>query len=477
LQTAFKQQYPIVFENQFFTILENPNSLAPGFFARNYVTIPPAKYEFVSADIGLLRLYFLPVEVSGVEMSDPALAGLMNPQNGEVELTNAFRDREGQPFRILNRESYQHEACNFVRILPQGQSGWIMLTQAWHPDWKVLVDGVMNEVNRVAVAFSGIRIGEGVREVSFVFLPPIWVSISLSLGLLGWVIVLGGSGYLRFCLAPARWKQWWDGEELEFLEATVRRFEKVGDSSPQKIPRSDKLTKVLVIFHTYNEVEMIESALDQVLDKAPSVEVLVVDDGSPDGTADKVRQYPRYGKKVHLLARSGKAGLGSAYRAGFKWALERGYDAVVEMDADLSHDPADVPRLLAALSEGADMAVGSRYLNGIRILNWPQSRLWISTFGGWYARCLTGLPMTDPTSGFKAIRSKVLENLDWEKFTAQGYGFQVELHFFTWQSGFKIQEVPIVFTERRQGSSKMSPEIAKEAAVRVIQLGLRRIFP
>ena len=180
---------------------------------------------------------------------------------------------------------------------------------------------------------------------------------------------------------------------------------------------------------------------------------------------------------MHLLARSGKAGLGSAYRAGFKWALEKGYDAVVEMDADLSHDPADVPRLLAALSEGADMAVGSRYLNGIRILNWPQSRLWISTFGGWYARCFTGLPMTDPTSGFKAIRRKVLENLDWEKFTAQGYGFQVELHFFTWQSGFTIQEVPIVFTERRQGSSKMSPEIAREAAVRVLQLGLRRIFP
>jgi dolichol-phosphate mannosyltransferase len=477
LQIAFKQQYPIVFENQFFTILENPNSLAPGFFARNYVTIPPAKYEFASADLGLLRLYFLPVEVSGVEMSDPALAGLMNPQNGEVELTNAFRDREGQPFRILNPECYQHKSPNLVKIFPNGQSGWIMLTQAWHPDWKVLVDGVKNEVNRVAVAFSGIRIGEGVREVKFVFLPPIWVSISLSLGLLGWVIVLGGCGYLRFGPAPKRWKEWWDGEELEFLEATTRRVEKGVGSTPQKMTRSEKLTKVLVIFPTYNEVEMIQSALDQVLDKSPSVEVLVVDDGSPDGTADKVRQYPRYGKKVHLLARSGKAGLGSAYRAGFKWALERGYDAVVEMDADLSHDPADVPRLLAALTDGADMAVGSRYLNGIRILNWPQSRLWISTFGGWYARCLTGLPMTDPTSGFKAIRRKVLENLDWEKFTAQGYGFQVELHFFTWQSGFKIQEVPIVFTERRQGNSKMSPEIAKEAAVRVLQLALRRIFP
>ena len=203
----------------------------------------------------------------------------------------------------------------------------------------------------------------------------------------------------------------------------------------------------------------------------------MVDDGSPDGTAGKVRRHVGFGKKVHLMERQGKAGLGSAYRAGFKWALEKGYDAVVEMDADLSHDPADVPRLLAALVEGADVAVGSRYLNGIRILNWPQSRLWISTFGGWYARTLTGLPMTDPTSGFKAIRRRVLEGLDWDRFTAQGYGFQIELHFFAWQAGFKIQEVPIVFTERRQGDSKMSPQIAKEAALRVLQLAVRRIFP
>ena len=222
---------------------------------------------------------------------------------------------------------------------------------------------------------------------------------------------------------------------------------------------------------------MIQLALDEVLGKASNIDVLVVDDGSPDGTAGKVKSHSMYGKRVHILERPGKAGLGSAYRAAFQWALKMGYDAVVEMDADLSHDPADVPRLLAALSEGADIAVGSRYLNGIRILNWPQSRLWISTFGGWYARSLTGLPMTDPTSGFKAIRRRVLEELNWEKFTAQGYGFQVELHFFAWQSGFKIVEVPIVFTERRQGDSKMSTPIALEAAKRVFQLAIRRIFP
>jgi dolichol-phosphate mannosyltransferase len=147
------------------------------------------------------------------------------------------------------------------------------------------------------------------------------------------------------------------------------------------------------------------------------------------------------------------------------------------MDADLSHDPADIPKLLQALNDGADIAVGSRYLNGVRVLNWPQSRLWVSSFGGWYARWLTGLPMTDPTSGFKAIRRRVLEGMDWEKFTAQGYGFQIEIHFLAWQAGFKVHEIPIVFTERREGQSKMSLQIAQEAAWRVLQLAFRRVFP
>ena len=222
---------------------------------------------------------------------------------------------------------------------------------------------------------------------------------------------------------------------------------------------------------------MIQAVLDEILVKAPKVDILVVDDGSPDGTASKVKGHPAFMKRLHIMERPGKAGLGSAYRLAFKWAIEKGYGAVVEMDADLSHDPADVPRLLEALSDGADMAVGSRYLNGIRILNWPQSRLWISTFGGWYTRTLTGLPMTDPTSGFKAIRRGVLEKLDWSRFTSQGYGFQVELHFFAWQGGFQLQEVPIVFTERREGSSKMSTHIALEAAKRVLQLAVQRIFP
>ena len=477
LQTAFKQQYPTVFENPFFTILENPNSLAPGFFAKNYVSIPPFRYEYSGAVLGLVRLYFLPVEIPGIEMNDPTLAGIMNPENGEVELTAGFRDKEGEPFRLLDPSTCRHEGPNAWKIFSQGQSGWLMLTQAWHPDWQVFVDAVKTDLRRVAMAFTGIRIAEGVREVSFVFTPPFWVLLSLGLGLGSWVFVLGGAAYLRFSTTSTNWKKWWEGEDLEFDKSVQVITRKASSVVKERHVRNEKLGKPLVVLPTYNESQMIQLALDEVLGKAPTIDVLVVDDGSPDGTASKVKSHSMYGKRVHILERPGKAGLGSAYRAAFQWALKMGYDAVVEMDADLSHDPADVPRLLAALTEGADIAVGSRYLNGIRILNWPQSRLWISTFGGWYARSLTGLPMTDPTSGFKAIRRRVLEELNWEKFTAQGYGFQVELHFFAWQSGFKIVEVPIVFTERRQGDSKMSTPIALEAAKRVFQLAIQRIFP
>jgi dolichol-phosphate mannosyltransferase len=299
----------------------------------------------------------------------------------------------------------------------------------------------------------------------------------LALGLGSWIFILAGAAYLRFSTSKGTFKKWWEGEHLEFDKAFQANARKTLSTVKEKQIRIEKPTKPLVVLPTYNESQMIQVALDEVLRKASNLDVLVVDDGSPDGTAVKVKSHPMYGKRVHILERPEKAGLGSAYRAAFQWALKMGFDAVVEMDADLSHDPADVLRLLEALSEGADIAVGSRYLNGIRILNWPQSRLWISTFGGWYARSLTGLPMTDPTSGFKAIRRRVLEELNWEKFTAQGYGFQVELHFFAWQAGFKIVEVPIVFTERRQGDSKMSTPIALEAAKRVFQLAIRRIFP
>jgi len=475
LQTAFRQQYPVAFENEFFTVLENPNCLAPGFLARNYVSIPKDSYAYSSADLGLIRLYFLPVELTRVEMNDPTLAGVMNTQNGEVELTQAFRDREGDPFRILDAGSLKREGPNRIRVSLPGEPFWVTMTQAWHPDWKVRVDGHEVELSRIALALAGFRAPPGSREATLSFESPFWTSAVLFLGLIGWVGGLSGAAYLRFGPVPKPWKLWWEGEELELETPTEKTLAKKKEEKGQGTV--GKIQKFLVIMPTYNEGNTIQQVLEEVQSKAPGAEILVVDDNSPDGTAAKVKQVPNFGKKIHLLERPGKAGLGSAYKEGFQWAMKRGYDAVVEMDADLSHDPADVSKLLQALNDGADLAVGSRYLHGVRVLNWPQSRLWVSSFGGWYARMLTGLPMTDPTSGFKAIRRRVLERLDWEKFTAQGYGFQIEIHFLAWQGGFRMVEVPIVFTERREGQSKMSLQIAQEAALRVLQLAVRRIFP
>ncbi len=254
---------------------------------------------------------------------------------------------------------------------------------------------------------------------------------------------------------PRRWREWWTGAR--------KRVEVIK-------PPATPIRKAVVVIPTYNERDTIGRALDLVLVLPRKLDVLVVDDGSPDGTADVVRARPEFHKQIFLLEGSGKAGLGSAYRRGFQWAVKNGYDAAIEMDADLSHDPADIPRLLEALEAGAHIAVGSRYLGGISVLNWPQSRLFISTFGGFYVRTLTALPMSDPTSGFKAIRADVLRNLDWPSVQAEGYAFQIELHHTAWKQGYAIKEVPIVFTERREGDSKMSTAISLEAAWRVLRL-------
>jgi len=233
------------------------------------------------------------------------------------------------------------------------------------------------------------------------------------------------------------------------------------------------LKKFLLVIPTYNEAAGIAAILEKALAAHPALEILVVDDGSPDGTAAIVRRQPQFDRRVHLLERAGKLGLGSAYRAGFDWAMSRDIDACLEMDADFSHDPADIPRLIQALENGADAAIGSRYLDGVRVMNWPQDRLFLSLGASKFVRTLTGLPLTDATSGFKAIRCDALRRLDWTRFTAQGYGFQVELHYFLWKSGARLVEVPIVFTERREGNTKMSTGIALEALGRVLQLALR----
>jgi dolichol-phosphate mannosyltransferase len=227
---------------------------------------------------------------------------------------------------------------------------------------------------------------------------------------------------------------------------------------------------------TYNEAETMPALLEALFGLPVNIDVLIVDDASPDGTQAIVKEHPEFERHVFLLPRKRKLGLATAYKAGFQWALERGYEVCLEMDADLSHDPSDVPRLLDAIREGADLAIGSRYLGGVRVINWPRRRLFLSLFAGTYTRRFTGLPLSDPTSGFKAIHRRVLESLDWGELRADGYAFQIELHYRAWKAGFVLREIPIVFTERRSGASKMSRRIALEAAWLAMAIGSERML-
>lgn len=239
--------------------------------------------------------------------------------------------------------------------------------------------------------------------------------------------------------------------------------------------RSDSV----VIIPTYNEKENIENILRAVFALEHGFDVLVIDDGSPDGTADIVKRLmaDEFTGRLHLLERKGKLGLGTAYIAGFKWALEHTYEYIFEMDADFSHDPADVPRLYAACAEeGADVAVGSRYVSGVNVVNWPMGRVLMSYYASKYVRLVTGLPVHDTTAGFKCYRRRVLETIDLDAIRFKGYAFQIEMKFTAYKLGFKIKEVPVIFVNRRLGTSKMSGGIFGEALFGVIRLRLAALF-
>jgi glycosyltransferase involved in cell wall biosynthesis len=236
--------------------------------------------------------------------------------------------------------------------------------------------------------------------------------------------------------------------------------------------------RALVIVPTYNERESIGEVARRLFDAAgDSVEFLVVDDGSPDGTAEHVKRLAAVSPHgIHVIERSHKQGLGTAYVAGFRWGLERGYWAMVEMDADLSHDPADVPRLLESIRSGADLAIGSRYVEGGGTENWGPLRRALSAGGNWYARAWLGYPVRDSTAGFRAYRAEVLGAQDLSTVRSEGYGFQIEMTRRVWQAGGKIAEVPITFTERVAGKSKMSRRIVVEALAQVTRWGLSDRF-
>ena len=239
------------------------------------------------------------------------------------------------------------------------------------------------------------------------------------------------------------------------------------------------MSQTLLVLPTYNEAENIRPMVERLLNLEIVIDVLVVDDNSPDGTGDIADELAELNKCVHVLHRQEKGGLGRAYCAGFAWALEREYDFVFEMDCDFSHNPDDIVRFLEkAESENADLVLGSRYCEGIRVINWPMSRLMLSLFAAKYVQIITGMSFTDPTGGFKCFRRKALQTINLDRVKANGYSFQVELTHILWRTGYKIAEVPIIFTDRFVGTSKMSGKIVREAIWMVwrlwLQNGLRR---
>ncbi|MDA3865196.1 MAG: polyprenol monophosphomannose synthase [Salinivirgaceae bacterium] len=238
------------------------------------------------------------------------------------------------------------------------------------------------------------------------------------------------------------------------------------------------MTKAVVIIPTYNEKENIANIIDAVFQLNQGYHVLIIDDNSPDGTARivKDKQTDADGK-LHILERKGKLGLGTAYIAGFKWSLEHGYDYIFEMDADFSHNPEDLPRLLEACEEeGADLAIGSRYVSGVNVVNWPIGRVLMSYFASKYVRFVTGLNIADTTAGFKCYSAKVLRAIDFSEIHFKGYAFQIEMKFTAWKLGFQLTEVPIVFTDRTKGTSKMSGGIFNEAVWGVLSMKVRSWF-
>lgn len=236
------------------------------------------------------------------------------------------------------------------------------------------------------------------------------------------------------------------------------------------------MDKNLVIIPTYNEKENIENVIKRVVDLKTPFDILVVDDSSPDGTSQIVKELQKSLPQLHLEVRKEKDGLGKAYTHGFKWALQRNYQFIFEMDADLSHNPDDLPKLLDALKNGNDVAIGSRYSHGVNVVNWPMSRVLLSFIASKYARFVTRLPINDATAGFVGYRRIVLETLNLDNIKFKGYGFQIEMKFKAWKKNFKLIEVPIIFTNRVAGESKISANIMGEAVFGILMLRIRSIL-
>jgi len=234
-------------------------------------------------------------------------------------------------------------------------------------------------------------------------------------------------------------------------------------------------SKSLLIIPTYNEIDNLHRLLPHLLETYAELDILVVDDNSPDGTAGFVKSVMAENPRVKLIEREGKMGLGTAYVEGFNYMLSNGYDYAFQMDADFSHDPSEIKNFLVSIKD-YDLVIGSRYISGVNVVNWPMQRLLLSYFANKYTRFVTGIPVADATGGFKCFRRKVLESIDLSKIKSNGYSFQIEMNYKAWKAGFKIKEIPIIFVDRVKGNSKMSKKIVREAVVMVWKLRLRSIL-
>ena len=235
------------------------------------------------------------------------------------------------------------------------------------------------------------------------------------------------------------------------------------------------MNKALIVIPTYNEINNISELIEKIMSVSNALDILFIDDNSPDGTGVFLEEISNEKKEINLLSRPGKMGLGTAYIEGFKWAIENNYDYVLQMDADMSHNPSDIPRMLDFIKEN-DLVIGSRYLEGFNVVNWPLRRLLLSYGANLYTRILTGLPINDSTGGFKCFRIDVLRNINLEQIVSEGYSFQIEMNYLSWISNFKIKEISIVFTDRTVGQSKMSKKIILEAIFMVPKIMFQRIF-
>jgi dolichol-phosphate mannosyltransferase len=235
------------------------------------------------------------------------------------------------------------------------------------------------------------------------------------------------------------------------------------------------MNKSIIVIPTYNEVENISKLIDTIFNIKSDIDILIVDDNSPDGTAEVVSKMMNKDSRIHLIKRPGKMGLGTAYCDGFKYALEKGFDYIFEMDADFSHNPEDIPRFLEEI-HNYDLVIGSRYVSGVNVVNWPLKRLILSYGANLYTRIITGMPVHDATGGFKCFRAEALKKIDLSKIKSNGYGFQIEMNFRLWKSGARLKEIPIIFIDRRSGVSKMNKKIIYEAIFLVWKLKILSIF-